>query len=92
MKLLFYLKRSAYSFPSSTSLFGLVYGFLRHGAYLSLKKNIFPQMSPEHFDSRLLTLLKKKEHLKGKNSQNSVGKLIPSITTHTCTAPKVCRD
>lgn len=92
MKLLFYFKRSAYRFPPSSSPFGLVYVPLRHGDYLSLGKNIFLQMSPEHFDSRSLTLMENREHLKGKNSQNSVGKLFPSFTTHTFTAPRVCRD
>lgn len=88
MKLLPYLKRSACTFPSSNTPFGLVYGLLRHGAYLSPGKNIFSQMSPEHFDSRTLTLLEKKEHLKGKNSQNSVGKLFPSFTTHITLLPR----
>lgn len=45
-------------------------------------------MSPEHFDRRSLTLLEKRENLKGKNSQNSVGKLFPSFTTHIALLPR----
>lgn len=68
MKLLFFLKRSVCRFSSPSSFFGLAYVPLRHGAYLSLREIIFLQASPENFDSKSLTLLEKREHLKGKNS------------------------
>lgn len=77
---------------SHQPFFRLAYVSLKHGAYLSLRENIFLQASPENLDSKSLTLLKKKDHLKGKNSQNSVGKLFPPFTVHTCTVPKVCGD